>query len=82
MANYRIKVERLNDDVPLSKELEDGVEVKGFAILADVDDERVLSVVQHMSCKDIACAMHGNDTFMHAAALSAMARMMIGGNHE
>ena len=72
MANYRIRVERLNDEVEISEELERGIEVDGFAFLADVDDDRVMQVINHMSIMMIAQAMDGAEEFITAAALSRM----------
>lgn len=69
MANYRIKVERLNDEVELREELERGVEVDGFAILAE-DDDRVMQWVHHMSIMMMAQAMDGEEPFIRAAELS------------
>ena len=72
MANYRIRVERLNDEVEISEELERGIEVDGFAFLADVDDDRVMQVINHMSIMMMAQAMDGEEEFITAAALSRM----------
>lgn len=69
MANYRIKVERLNDKVELSEELEQGVEVDGFAILAE-DDDRVMQWLHHISIMMMAQAMDGEEPFIRAAELS------------
>lgn len=69
MANYRIKVERLNDEVKLSEELERGVEVDGFAILAE-DDDRVIQCVNHMSIMMMAQVIDGEGPFIRAAELS------------
>jgi len=40
MANYRIKVEVLNDNMERIEQLECGMDVEGFVILANVDSER------------------------------------------
>lgn len=71
MANYRIKVERLNDKVELSEALERGVEVDGFAILAE-DDDRVMQWVHYISIMMMAQAIDGEEAFITAAALSRM----------
>lgn len=72
MANYRIRVERLNDEVEISEELERGIEVDGFAFLADVDDDRVMNAICHMSIMMIAQAMDGDEPFVRAALLSRL----------
>lgn len=83
MANYRIWVERLNDEVEISEELERGIEVDGFAFLADVDDDLVMNVICHMSIKMIAQAMDGDEPFVKAALLSRlMAALSKGESNE
>ena len=72
MANYRIKIERLNDEVEISEELERGIEVDGFAFLADVDDDRAMNTICHMSIMMIAQAMDGDEPFVRAALLSRL----------
>ena len=72
MENYRIRVERLNDEVEISEELERGIEVDGFAFLADVDDDQVMNAIFHMSIMMIAKAMDGDEPFVRAALLSIL----------
>lgn len=76
MANYRIKVERLNNEVELAEELERGVEVNGFVLLGNVNKERALSCIMHMSRKDIADAIHAERPIVEAALLSVMLSRM------
>lgn len=70
MANYRIKVERLNDEMEPIDELERGVEVDGFALLANVDEKHGMCAVQNMSILDISKVINGDKTIITAAKLS------------
>ena len=72
MANYRIKVEVLNDNMERIEQLECGMDVEGFVILANVDSERSVNCIMHMSRKDIADAIHGDRPIVEAALLSRM----------
>lgn len=72
MANYRIRVERLNEQVPLLEELERSIDVDESVILGNVDEERVVSAIQNISIEELAQAIGGQDTIVHAAILSMM----------
>ena len=70
MANYRIKVEVLNDNMERSEQLECGIDVNGFVILANVDNETAMNCIKNMSRNDIANAIHGYNPIVEAALLS------------
>jgi hypothetical protein len=72
MANYRIKVEVLNDNMERLEQLECGMDVEGFVILANVNNESAMSCIMNMSRKDIADAIHGDRPIVEAALLSQM----------
>ena len=82
MANYRIKVEVLNDNMERSEQLESGIEVEGLVLLANVDNDNVMSCIMNMSRFDIASAIHGEEAIISGALLSKVLSKMEDNDNE
>jgi hypothetical protein len=82
MANYRIKVEVLNDNMERIEQLESGIDVEGFVILANVDNKKAMNCIMHMTRKDIADAIHDFRPIVDAAMLSTILSRREGNDDE
>lgn len=80
MANFRIKVEALNDNVQVNEKLANGIEVKGYVLMGDIDGERGILNIGKMSIVDIAQCINGNKDIIHAARVSDV--LVNGDNHK
>lgn len=70
MANFRITVEALNDDVYANEKLANGIEVEGYVLMADIDGKCGILNFRNMSVLDIAQCINGNEDIIHAARVS------------
>ena len=58
------------------EKLECGIDVEGFVILANVDNEKAMNCIMNMSRKNIAEALYGDRPIVEAALLSRMLSRM------
>ena len=71
MANrYKVKVELLEPGIEVSKEMQDGVECEGFALIAmQGEDERSVAL-EHVTIEEIARAIAGSAELSAASVIA------------
>lgn len=69
---YRIRIECTDaeEQKRFDKELEDGVECDGFALIANKGKLKGSAILYDISIIDLACLIEGNDALMEAAIIA------------
>lgn len=71
MANrYKVKVEVLEPGVEVSKEMQDGVECEGFALIAINGENESSTAFEHVIIEEIALAIAGSAELSAASVIA------------